>query len=110
MTDRDSYKHLYRSARWLRLRKIVLQESGGICSMCGCGLTTGRVSPRSAVVHHVRPHKGDLALFHDLDNLQAVCRHCHDTAGARSDNRGYSTEIGLDGWPVDPLHPANRSR
>jgi hypothetical protein len=22
--------------------------------------------------------------------------------------RGYSTEAGVDGWPVDPLHPVHR--
>jgi hypothetical protein len=23
---------------------------------------------------------------------------------------GYAPDIGLDGWPIDPLHPANRVR
>jgi len=23
---------------------------------------------------------------------------------------GYSKQIGLDGWPVDPAHPANKKR
>jgi hypothetical protein len=23
---------------------------------------------------------------------------------------GYAPDVGLDGWPIDPLHPANRVR
>lgn len=68
-------------------------------------LTDGRRSPRSAVVHHVKPHKGDVELFYDLENLQCVCWECHSGAIQSEEILGYDRAIGHDGWPVDPKHP-----
>ena len=31
-----------------------------------------------------------------------LCRDCHDSAKRTIEVRGYSLEIGVDGWPVDP--------
>jgi 5-methylcytosine-specific restriction protein A len=43
---------------------------------CGCG--------RSAtVVHHVRPHRGDRALFWDAVNWRALAKRCHDAITGR---------------------------
>lgn len=33
---------------------------------------------RASVVDHVRPHRGDWALFTDRGNLQSLCKSCHD--------------------------------
>jgi|TARA_B100001057_G_scaffold467724_1_gene526144 hypothetical protein len=57
-------------------------------------------------VHHLKAHRGDLELFFDLNNLQAVCKSCHDGAIQSVEARGYDTAIGADGWPVDPKHPS----
>jgi 5-methylcytosine-specific restriction protein A len=42
----------------------------------------GRITP-ATVVDHIVPHKGNLELFWDENNLQAICKRCHDgkTAG-----------------------------
>lgn len=58
-------------------------------------------------VDHIKPHKGDEKLFWDVDNWQALCKHCHDSEKQEVENKGYSRTIGADGWPVDPLHPVN---
>ena len=78
------------------------------CQHAGCGvhLQAGRRSPRSAVVHHLKPHKGDLELLFDLDNLQSVCWTCHSGDIQSQEALGYDTTIGADGWPVDPKHPS----
>jgi hypothetical protein len=57
----------------------------------------------AVVADHVEPHHGDSIRFY-LGKLQSLCRRCHDlkTAGEK---RGYSTEVGIDGMPVDPRHP-----
>lgn len=60
------------------------------------------------VVHHKVPHRGDLALFFDPSNLEAVCKPCHDGPMQSDEARGFSRDVGPDGWPVDPAHPANR--
>lgn len=32
----------------------------------------------STVVDHIKPHRGDMGLFWDRSNWQALCRPCHD--------------------------------
>ena len=59
------------------------------------------------VVDHIKPHKGDQTLFWDPTNHQALCKHCHDAHKQSEEDRGYSGQVGADGWPVDPRHPAN---
>ena len=36
------------------------------------------VRTRATVVDHVRPHRGDWALFIDPRNHQSLCKSCHD--------------------------------
>lgn len=64
----------------------------------------GLVMP-AEIADHVIPHKGDWNLFR-LGELRSLCKRCHDSGKKRTEFRGYSTEVGLDGWPVDPKHPA----
>ena len=102
------YRKLYATKHWRHLREQVLLRDGFRCQHRGCGamLKRGRSHPRSAVVHHLKPHKGDEELFFDIDNLQAVCWTCHSGDIQSAEVRGYSTEIGDDGWPIDQSHPA----
>ena len=73
-------------------------------------LRTGRRHPRSAVVDHKVPHKGNHVLFYDPANLWSLCKAHHDSAKQQEEKLGYSTQIGDDGWPVCPKHPANAKR
>ena len=59
-----------------------------------------------SAVHHKTTHKGNLTLFYDLSNLEAVCWSCHSGAIKSEEALGYDTTIGADGWPVDPKHPS----
>jgi 5-methylcytosine-specific restriction enzyme A len=62
----------YRTARWARLRRVVLADQP-ICPPCRAA---GRVVATTDV-DHVRPHCGDPGLFWDPNNLQALCHVCH---------------------------------
>jgi hypothetical protein len=62
--------------------------------------------PRSAVVHHLKPHNGDLELFFDLNNLQSVCWAYQSGDIQSVEARGYDSTIGVDGWSTDPKHPS----
>jgi hypothetical protein len=42
--------------------------------------------------------------------FQSLCKPCHDSAKRFVEERGYRPDVGLDGWPLDPNHPANRAR
>lgn len=65
------------------------------------------VKTRAAIVDHVERHRGDRARFFG-GPFQSLCKPCHDRAKQQQEKLGYSTKIGADGLPVDPLHPFNR--
>jgi 5-methylcytosine-specific restriction protein A len=68
----------------------------------------GRLGVLGEVVDHIRPHKGSLKAFWDMTNWQTLCAFHHNNRKRDVERLGFSREIGLDGWPVDPAHPANR--
>ena len=61
-------------------------------------------------MNHIVPHQGDFELFHDPDNLESVCKPCHDGVIQHQEKTGkeYDPTIGWDGVPVDPAHPFNQ--
>ena len=63
------------------------------------------MTPATIADHH-HPHKGDYNKF-VLGPLRSLCRDCHQGAWA-VDKRGYRTDIGDDGFPLDPAHSFNR--
>ena len=71
---------LYQCKHWHTIRRQVLIRDHYKCQQTRCNihLTAGWQGPNSAVVHHLRQHRGNLELFFDIDNLQAVCKSCHD--------------------------------
>jgi hypothetical protein len=97
---RNPWDHWYDSARWQRIRARQLMDHP-LCAMC---LQQGLVVP-ATVVDHVEPHRGDWTKF-VLGPFQSLCKPCHDSPKREIESKGYSTEIGVDGWPVDPHHPA----
>ena len=103
--EAEAYRRLYQTKAWKHLREVALLRDLFTCQRCGCHLKRGRTHPQSAVVHHIKAHKGDIELFYDIDNTTSVCWTCHSGAIQSEEARGYSTEIGQDGWPVDANHP-----
>lgn len=105
-----SYARLYRTARWQRLRLVALERDGWECVWCGSLLCGGRVNRngalRSAVVDHIEPHRGAVGLFFDAANLQSLCKECHDAGKAAVERLGFDPAVDVEGWPVDPAHPA----
>jgi len=99
-----AYKAFIRSARWQRLRARHLQANP-LCARCEAkgGATI------ATEVHHVMPCGEDPQLQMDPNNLESLCRECHGPLKG-NDSRGYSREIGLDGYYIDPRHPSNRPR
>jgi 5-methylcytosine-specific restriction protein A len=94
----------YDTARWQRLRAHQLLERP-LCAICA---RKGLVQ-LATIVDHVEPHRGDWMKF-CTSKLQSLCKPCHDGEKRTVEVRGYSTEIGLDGWPTDRNHPAYRGK
>jgi 5-methylcytosine-specific restriction endonuclease McrA len=96
------YHWMYKTRLWVHGRIVHLQHHP-LCARC---LREGRMTTAS-VVHHLRPHRGDWALFADARNWESLCKQCHDTAEQLAERRGYDKTVGADGWPADPRHPVN---
>jgi 5-methylcytosine-specific restriction protein A len=46
----------------------------------------------STVLDHKIPHRGDVDLFWDSNNWQALCKPCHDRKSARESDAGIRGE------------------
>lgn len=93
---------LYDRAAWKRLRLEQLREEP-FCAFCA---RAGRLSP-ATVVDHVVPHRGDERLFFDPQNLQSLCKSCHDAIKQRLEKSGYEAGGDINGIPFDPSHHWN---
>lgn len=67
-------------AKWQRASKAFLAEDRNRLCACGCG-------GLADMVDHKTPHKGDLKLFWDRKNWQAMTRSCHSRKTALADGR-----------------------
>lgn len=94
-------KPLYRTARWKRKRDLQLKR----CPLCVYCQQQGRTT-LATVVDHVIPHRGDRHLFWQGE-LQSLCVEHHSSSKQSEERRGYARAVGIDGVPIDPLHPVN---
>ncbi|MGR3376046.1 HNH endonuclease [Salipiger abyssi] len=78
------------TARWQKLRRKVLARDGYVCRQTGVLLIGTYPAGDSPVVDHIRPHRGDPALFWDEDNLQSVSKEWHDRVKQSREKRGLA--------------------
>lgn len=69
--------------RWRKYAKRFLREHP-LCECPVCRAGAGVVR-QSEVVDHIVPHRGDMALFWDPANHQAMAKQCHDRKTATED-------------------------
>lgn len=58
----------------------------------------------ATVVDHIKPHRGDMALFWDEANWQGLCKPCHDGAKAQLERTGRLRGCDVNGVPIDSSH------
>jgi len=102
--QQSRWHHLYCTRIW-RKRSAYQRRIQPLCQMC---LDKGIVTVGD-VADHVVPHHGDEQLFY-FGKLVTLCNPCHSSTKRQLENKGYIDDIGADGWPVDPMHPANRAK
>lgn len=57
------------------MRALFLRDPhNALCVLCG---------RPAKVVDHIRPHRGNLELYYDRTNWQALCLHCHAVKSAK---------------------------
>jgi 5-methylcytosine-specific restriction enzyme A len=69
---------------------------------------TQRLKPSTKRADHVEPHRGSTNLFW-FGDLQSLCTAHHSGSKQQEERRGFSTEIGVDGWPTDSKHPVHQT-
>ena len=72
-SDRGSAFERGYSYRWQAARKQFLANRP-LCVECQ---REGKLTP-ATIVDHIKPHRGDPALFWDEKNWQPLCKKCHD--------------------------------
>lgn len=76
------YNRLYKTARWLRVRKSWLIRHP-ICVDC----ESRDVVRPATIIDHIIAHDGDVVLFWDSTNYQSLCVKCHNRKTSRHDRR-----------------------
>ena len=77
--EAQSWRWMYKTNEWISTRRpdqLVREPFGR------AGARTS-VRTRATDVDHIQPHRGDWALFTDPDNLQSLCKSCHDRKTAQ---------------------------
>ena len=96
-------RHPLYDYQWQKLRKQYLQAHA-LCVEC---YKQNKVVA-ATVIDHIVPHKGNLELFYDEGNYQALCTNCHSSHKQRFEKTGRIKGCDKDGTPIDPNHPWNR--
>lgn len=98
----SNHRHLYNGAAWKRLRALQLGREP-LCRMCR---ELGQYV-EATVVDHVIAHRGNEQLFFDGDNLQSLCKPCHDGHKQAQEHQrdGLVRGAGHAGQPLDRAHP-----
>ena len=89
----------YMRKRWTSKRKHQLKIEP-LCKMC---LALNKITP-ATVADHVERHDGNEFKFW-FGKLQSLCTDHHNRTKQQIEVRGFSNEIGEDGFPVDKNHP-----
>lgn len=77
-------------SRWRKYR-IAFLDSHPLCEECA---KHDRMV-LATVVDHIIPHKGDMKLFWDSSNHQALCESCHNRKTAKEDMGAWDYKSGL---------------
>jgi len=85
MKNKGVDRKFYDTARWKRLRKMILNRDGGLCQECK---RNGKITVGVHVDHIVPIRKG--GSLDDMENLVLLCRSCH-AKKTMHDGRGEGT-------------------
>lgn len=92
----------YKSKAWKARRKDQL-KAHPMCQACD----DEGVTRMATIVDHYPRHGEDYTQFFQ-GPVRSLCKPHHDSQAQSEEARGYSPQVGLDGWPVDTQHPFNR--
>ncbi len=85
---------LYGKAGWQTKRQMQLKREP-LCRYCK---EQGRITA-ATVADHITPHKGNAEAFWN-NELQSLCKHCHDSIKQRQEHGKEMAVVGIDGWNI----------
>lgn len=89
--EREPFRKWYNKRYWRdRLQPFIINRDP-ICKICG--------RYPSTVADHIKPHRGIWALFSNAENLQGVCKTCHDHKTATEDG-GFGNAKKVEGSAI----------
>lgn len=94
-SEAAAYRRLYRTARWRKLRLVVLAERP-LCEWC----LEQDIVTEATEVHHHGAHRGDEERFWS-GPFVTTCKSCHASRGQREDLGQKVKVFGLDGYPIE---------
>jgi len=94
----------YGLGRWKKKQRAQLRAHP-LCAFC---IEKGLIV-RGAIVDHIERVDGDWNRFW-TGALQSLCKTCHESSKKYQERRGFRSDIGPDGYPLDPLHPVYQQR
>jgi 5-methylcytosine-specific restriction protein A len=71
------WRALYQNAAWRNLREFILSRDP-LCQLMLTDKCRQHGGDESTVADHIKDHKGNTTLFYDTQNIQGVCKPCHD--------------------------------
>lgn len=88
-------KSLYTTSRWHKLKHQQLAAH----PLCVFHLQLGKMV-KAEVVDHIIPWRGNEQLFWDSNNLQSLCKLCHDSVKKRFEVSGVAVGHDVTGMPI----------
>ncbi|MFZ4605167.1 MAG: HNH endonuclease [Caulobacter sp.] len=82
----ETWRNWYSLARWKRLRLTTFRRDDFTCQMPACRRLEGNTA--LLVADHIERHQGDPDLFWNPDNIQTLCKSCHDGTKQAAERRG----------------------
>ena len=73
------WKNWYKTKRWLDLRDQVFLRDHYKCQRSGVLCAGKHPTENSPVANHKQPHRGNPALFWDINNIETVTKKVHDS-------------------------------
>lgn len=82
--------------QWRKAREAYLADHP-LCVRCEeLGITR-----LATIVDHIKPHRGEQALFWDAANWQALCERCHNSHKRRLERSGRVVGCDAEGRPLE---------
>jgi len=94
-SKRKTRQRFYRSSEWQILRKWILSRHP-LCEKC---IDNDRITPATEL-HHKIDIKDDPSKRLDTNNLQPLCKKCHDDITLNADNENKFTPVKTK-WSIE---------